>query len=179
MLEQMTQRLLARRTFESAAEAVLNDVVALHGAEYGDLQLVVGDELVIVAQRGLSDAFLRAFRRVRKTDGCACGRAWRTGTTVVVADVTKDVDYAGNRGDAAAAGYRAVQSTPLATSRGRVLGMVSTLFANVHEPTPIELDTLARYSRVAADYLEALLGAEPLSAMAQRIHAALYADAVA
>jgi GAF domain-containing protein len=170
----MTQRLLAQRSFESAADVVLNDVVALHGAEYGDLQLVVGDELVIVAQRGLSDAFLRAFRRVRKTDGCACGRAWRSGRTVVVADVANDVDYAGNLGHAVAAGYRAVQSTPIVTRDGRMLGMISTLFANAHEPTPIELETLARYSRVAADHLAALLGCDALERKAMQMSDALY-----
>ena len=179
MLEQMTQRLQAQRSFEAAIETLLNDVVALHGAEYGDLQLMVGNELVVVAQRGLTAPFLRAFRRISRADGCACGRALREGRTVVVTDVTRDPDYAPFRGEAEAAGYRAVQSTPLATSRGRVLGMVSTLFANVHEPTPIELDTLAGYSRVAADYLEALLGGEQLAARAQHMHAALYSDAVA
>ena len=179
MLDQMTQRLQAQRRFETAIETLLNDVVALHGAEYGDLQLLVGDELVLVAHRGLSVPFLRAFRRITRADGCACGRALREGRTIVVADVTRDPDYAAFRAEAQAAGYRSVQSTPLTTGRGRVLGMVSTLFANVHEPTPIELDTLARYSRVAADYLEALLGAVPLAAQAQRMHAALYADAVA
>jgi GAF domain-containing protein len=179
MLEQMTQRLQAQRSFEAAIETLLTDVVALHGAEYGDLQLLVGDELVLIAHRGLSAPFLRAFRRVDKADGCACGRALREGRTIVVADVMQDPDYAEFRSEAEAAGYRAVQSTPLTTSRGRVLGMVSTLFANVHEPTPIELDTLARYSRIAADYLETLIGADALAAEAQRMNAALYADAVA
>jgi GAF domain-containing protein len=179
MLEQMTQRLQAQRSFEAAIETLLNDVVALHGAEYGDLQLLVGDHLVVVAQRGLSGSFLRAFRRVGPADGCACGRALREGRTIVVADVMQDAGYAPFRGEAKAAGYRAVQSTPIATSRGRVLGMVSTLFANVHEPTPIELATLARYSRVAADFLEELLDTDTLATAAQRMHAALYADAVA
>jgi GAF domain-containing protein len=179
MLEQMTQRLQAQRSFEAAIETLLNDVVALHGAEYGDLQLLVDDQLVVVAQRGLTAAFLRTFRRVTRADGCACGRALREGRTIVVADVMKDPDYAAFRGEAVAAGYRAVQSTPIATSRGRVLGMVSTLFANPHEPTPIELETLARYCRVAADLLERMLGAETLAAEAQRMNEALYADAVA
>jgi GAF domain-containing protein len=179
MLEQMTLRLQAQRDFEAAVETILNDVVALHGAEYGDLQLLVGDDLAVVAQRGLSAPFLRAFRSVGKADGCACGRALRAGKTIVVADVMRDPDYAAFRAEAKAAGYRSVQSTPITTSRGRVLGMVSTLFANVHEPTPIELETLARYSRVAADHLETLLGADTLAARAQRMHAALYADAVA
>ena len=179
MLEQMTQRMHAQRSFEAAVETLLNDVVALHGAEYGDLQLLVGDDLVVVAQRGLSARFLRTFRRVGKADRCACGRALHAGRTIVVADVMTDPDYAAFRAEAKAAGYRSVQSTPIATRRGRVLGMVSTLFANVHEPTPIELDTLARYSRIAADYLEILLGADTLAATAQRMHATLYAEAVA
>ncbi len=179
MLEQMTQRLQAQRSFEAAAETLLNDVVALHGAEYGELQLLVGDELIVVAQRGFSAPFLRAFRRVCKADGCACGRALRAGRTVVVADVMQDPGYAAFRAEARAAGYRAVQSTPLTTGRGRVLGLVSTLFANVHRPTPIEIDTLTRYSRVAADYLEGLLGGETLAAKAGRMHQALHADAVA
>jgi GAF domain-containing protein len=179
MLEQMTQRLQAQRSFEAAVETLLNDVVALHGAEYGDLQLLVGENLFVVAQRGLSAPFLRAFRRVDKADGCACGRALREGRTIVVPDVMQDPEYAAFRCEATAAGYRAVQSTPLTTSRGRVLGMVSTLFANVHEPTPIELETLARFSRIAADYLEHLLGADTLAAQAQRMNTALYADAVA
>src|SRR5689334_3961745 len=171
MLEQMTQRLQAQCGFEAAIETLLNDVVALHGAEYGDLQLLVGDDLVVVAQRGLSAPFLRAFRRVSRADGCACGRALREGHTIVVADVTKDADYAPFRAEAAAAGYRSVQSTPITTSRGRVLGMVSTLFANVHEPTPIELDTLRRYSRIAADYLEDLIDADTLADRVQCMHA--------
>ncbi len=176
MLEQMTQRLQAERIFESAVQTVLNDVVALHGAEYGDLQLVRGKELVIVAERGLTPAFLETFRSVTKDGGCACGRAWRLGRTVVVSDVTKDPDYAPYRTDAKAAGYRAVQSTPLMTG-GRVIGMVSTLFANVHEPTPIELETLGRYCDVAADYLMTLLAGEDLGTKAMRMSRELYAQA--
>lgn len=179
MLEQMTQRLQAQRSFETAIETLLNDVVALHGAEYGDLQLLVGDDLVVVAHRGLSARFLRAFRRISRADSCSCGRALSEGRTVVVADVTRDSGFEAFRDEARAAGYRAVQSTPIATGRGRVLGMVSTHFANVHVPTPIELDTLARYCRVAADYLEELLGADTLAAKAQRMNEALYADAMA
>ncbi len=177
MLEQMSQRLQAQPSFEAAIETLLNDVVALHGAEYGNLQLLVGDELVIVAHRGLTAMFLRSFRRITRADGRASGRALREGRTIVVADVMEDPDYAPFRAEAMAAGYRAVQSTPIMTSRGRVLGMVSTLFANPHVPTPIELETLRRYSRVAADFLEQLLGCETPAAKAQRMNAAIYANA--
>jgi len=177
MLEQMTQRLQSQRSFEAAVETVLNDVVALHGAEYGDLQLVNRDRLVVVAQRNLSAAFLQTFNAVPRNAGCACGRAWRLKRTVVVPDVDKDRDYAPYRTDARAAGYRAVQSTPLMT-RGKVIGMISTLFANPHEPTPIELEILARYAEVAADYLLTLLGREDIGRKAETMNGALCADMV-
>ena len=41
MLQQTTARLKAERDFEGTVHTVLKDVVALHGAEFGDVQLVV------------------------------------------------------------------------------------------------------------------------------------------
>jgi hypothetical protein len=75
----LSKRLYAARTFEDAVDTILDDTIALLGAEYGDVQLPVGDELVIVAQRGLTQRFLRAFWRVSQSDGSACGRALREG----------------------------------------------------------------------------------------------------
>jgi hypothetical protein len=66
MLQQMTSRLYEKRTFEAAINTILDDVIALHGAQFGDVQLPIKDELVLVAQRGLSRPFLEAFKRVKK-----------------------------------------------------------------------------------------------------------------
>ena len=175
MLAQMTQRLLQKGNFEDAIQVILDDVIALHGAEFGNIQLPVGDELVIVAQRGLPAAFLQAFRRVSKDDGCACGRALRLGGPVVVTDVEKDAAYAAFVNDAKQAGYRSVQSTPLWTSEGRLLGMVSTHFANVHEPTPIEMQTLKSYSIIAAEHVFRQLGDGDLATKAEQMSELLYA----
>ena len=84
MLEQMRSRLRAKKRFESAIEVIFDDVIALHGAEFGDLQLPVGDELLLVAQRGLSTRFLKAFERVKTTDGWACGQAVKSGEPIII-----------------------------------------------------------------------------------------------
>jgi len=60
MLAQMTLRLLQKRTFEDAIHVILDDVIALHGAEFGKVQLQIGEELVIAAQVGLSKPLLMA-----------------------------------------------------------------------------------------------------------------------
>ncbi len=176
MLLPLSKRLYAARTFEEAVDTILDDTIALLGAEYGNVQLPIGDALVIVAQRGLSAPFLKAFRRVSKTDDCACGRALRFRKTVVVSDVEKDADFAAFLHDAREAGFRAVQSTPFFTSDGLLLGMVSTHFASVHEPTAIELETLQSYSIVASEHVFRLLGSEMLGAKAEQMHESLYAS---
>ncbi|MFN3659294.1 MAG: GAF domain-containing protein [Pseudolabrys sp.] len=177
MLERMmSERLRSRSTFEDAVETVLHDVVALHGAEYGDVQLPVGDELWLVAQLGLTAPFLKTFMRVRPQDGCACGRALRDRRTIVIPDVEVDPEYAAFRRDAQAAGYRGVQSTPLIASNGALIGVVSTLFARAHEPTVIEMQTLTTYGVSAANHLCKLLGGDSLAAKAERMSARLRAE---
>ena len=106
MLQQMDQRLKASATFEAAVRTILSDIVALHGAGFGNVQLAAGDKLIIVAEHGLRAPFLLAFREVRTTDGCACGRAWQTGEPVIVADVELDKPFAPFREIAREAGYR-------------------------------------------------------------------------
>jgi two-component system, sensor histidine kinase len=170
----LSKRLYAARTFEEAIDTILDDTIALLGAEYGNVQLPIGDELAIVAQRGLTERFLKAFRRVSKSDGCACGRALRLRQTIVVSDVEKDPDFVVFLKDARDAGFRSVQSTPFFTSDGLPLGMVSTHFVNVHEPTPIELKTLQSYSIVASEHAYRLLGNEMLGRKAEHMNGALY-----
>lgn len=52
--------------------------------------------------------------------------------------------------------------------------MVSTHFAYVHEPTPIEMQTLKIYSVVAAEHLHKLLGDVPLATKAKQMSEELY-----
>lgn len=174
MIEKMmSERLLAQPTFEAAIATLLRDVVALHGAEFGDVQLLAGGELLLVAQVGLATAFTKSFFRVTRDQGCACGRALRERRTIVVEDVDTDASYAEFRANAKAAGYRSVQSTPLCTNDGDLIGVVSTLFANPHVPTKIELETLKAYSVRAADRLQELLGGLTLETKAGQMQSQL------
>lgn len=175
LASQMTQRLSLIRTFEGAVQIILDDVIALLGAEYGNVQLSIGDELVIAAHRGLSTDFLKTFRRVKKGEGSACGRALRLGETVIIRDTENDPEFDAFRSDATKAGFQAVQSTPFITKDGHMLGMVSTHFAHAHEPTPIEIQTLKKYSVVAAEHLNKLLGDVPLATKAAQMSEELYA----
>ncbi len=179
VLSALRSRLHAAQTFEEAISTILDDVIAFHGAEYGNVQLPMGEELVIVAQRGLAVSFLKRFRRVTKEAGCACGRAFRSRRTVVIRDVAEDPEFAPFLPDARAAGFRAVQTTPLFTGDGLLLGMVSNHFTNVHEPTPFEIEILQSYSVAAAEHAFHLLGKTSLAEKAGNMNAKLYGSILA
>jgi GAF domain-containing protein len=172
----MTDRLFRCDTFERAIWTILDDAVALLGAEYGNVQLITGQDLVITAQRGLPQEFLETFRRVRKGDGSACGRALLLGEPVVIPDVQIDWQFTAFREIARHSHFRAVQSIPLTADSGNQLGIVSTHFANVHAPSKIETETLKAYGAVAAQYAFKLLGETPLDVAANRMHETLYTD---
>ncbi len=176
MLFPLRERLYAEQTFEGALARVLADAAALQGAEFGTVQLPTEDDgvLLIVAQIGFKAPFLEAFKEVRATDGCACGRALRTRKPVIISDIHADEEFLPFVKIAASAGYRAVETTPLFTDAGVFVGVVSTHFANIHTPTKIEMDTLIAYSRIAGEHLYRLLDEEDLGAKAWSMHRTLY-----
>lgn len=153
---------------------MLDDAIALLGAEYGNVQLLIGQDLVIAAQRGLSPDFLKSFRRVTKDDGSACGRALLLGKPVVIPDVEKDLEFAIYRNIAKRTHFRAVQSTPLIKQDGQRLGILSTHFANPHQPSKIELETLQAYAILASQHAFELLRDRTLDQMAKQMNEVLY-----
>jgi len=174
MLGEMAVRLLNVRTFEETIQTILDDVIAFHEAQFGNVQLPVGDHLVIAAQRGFDREFLQTFRRVIKDDGCACGRALQLGQPIVIADVEKDPDYAPYCDAAKSAGYRSVQSTPFITEDGILIGITSVHFAAPGGPTRSEGGAFHLYSTVAAEQAYHLLGGVALAAKAAQMSDKLY-----
>lgn len=174
LLEQMSARIHAQSSFERGLKVVLDDSIALHGAELGNVQLLAGDCLVLALQRGFKAPFLDFFREVRFEQGCACGRALRARQPILVSDTETDEEFAPYRAMARAAGYRSVISVPLVTSANSLLGTVSNHFVNVHKPTVIETNTLQSYSKIAADHLYQLLGDKPLKEAALAMSRNLY-----
>lgn len=157
-LDELIAQLLAAHDLKSAVETILDAAMRLHGASFGNVQLLdeQSHELFIYAQRGFRRRFLKTFERVAADDGCACGRALRDRTSIIVPDVEADPGFDEVRDVIAEAGFRAVQSTPLITGSGKVVGMVSTHFARPHRPSELAMLITRFYGRLAADLIERL-----------------------
>ena len=141
------------------------------------MQLPVANNLVIAAQRGFGPEFLQTFRRVKRDDGCACGRALRLGQSIVIADVENDSDFAPYRNTAKRAGFRSVRSTPLITHDNELVGIVSVHFAAPGGPTRKSggaFQGLHLYSTVAAEQACELLNGVGLAPKAAQMSNELY-----
>jgi GAF domain-containing protein len=139
------------------AQSVLNLALAeglrLSEAELGNIQLMDWDAgcLEIVSQHGFGDEFLTFFKKVTIGGGSACARALRGRQPIIIEDVMSDVAFASCRTIACSAGFRAVQSTPMVSSSGALIGMLSTHFPSPHRPSDATMAALKALAGTTAN----------------------------
>jgi PAS domain S-box-containing protein len=174
-LHALGKRLLATRDLHHALDEVLDAAIALLDADYGNIQLYDPPKkgLEMVVQRGFPQAFLDFFKLVSADDDCACGHALRSGERIIIEDVQTNDEYVNLRDIAAAAGYRAVQSTPLLTAAGEMLGMLSTHFRSPHRPSEHQLRVLDLYVLQAIELVDRLRKEQALRESEDRFRRAL------
>ena len=168
-LHEFSTRLLSKAGLLPLLEEVLNAIIALQNADFGNVQLYNPETktLEIVAYRGFQKSFLDYFSSVNEP-GAACGRAMQRRERVIIEDVLADPDFEPHRQIAASAGFRAVQSTPLFSRSGEPLGMISTHFRQPHRPSGHDLRFTDLYARLAGELIERQRAEEALGASEER-----------
>ncbi len=154
-LHEFTTRLWAIAELPALLEEALTATIEIQQADFGDVRLrnPQSRALEIVAHRGFGAECLEYFASVDDTS-TGCGRAMQSGSRVVIEDVQTDPLFASHTHIAAAAGFRAVQSTPLFSRAGELLGVISTHFKRPHRPSARDLRLTDLYARQAAEIIE-------------------------
>lgn len=155
-LREANDRLWQSHDLTEGLEQMLDAGIELLGADMGSIRLLnpARQVLEIAVQRGLGPDFLESFHEVSAADDRAFGRSLRMRERILIEDMEADPDFAPCRSIAAAAGYRAVQSTPLLARDGQPAGMFSTFFRKPHRPSGDELRWFDLYARQTTDFIE-------------------------
>ncbi|WP_052452022.1 hybrid sensor histidine kinase/response regulator [Noviherbaspirillum autotrophicum] len=163
-LHDLSSRLLVTSDMQSALREVLDAALLMLGAAMGSIQLYqpAARMLEIVVQRGFEPAYLERFRSISVDEKYVCAVAARNRQRIVVDDLHTHPDGAPLREMAAAGGYRSVQSTPLVSRNGNLLGVLSTHFRHAHRPSERDLRTLDLYAIQAIDQIERIRAEEAL-----------------
>lgn len=143
-------------SFNACLDKIVDTAVAIADADKGNIQLFdpASGSLTIVAQKGFPEDFLNFFGTVRDIASTS-GVAMHEKRQIIVDDVLTS-DIVGQPAQKASldAGVRGVVSTPLISSKGDLLGILSTHYARPGRPGEHQLRLLNILTRQAADYLE-------------------------
>jgi PAS domain S-box-containing protein len=154
-MQQLSTRLLQLDDFPQLLNEIMVAAIEITGADMGTVQLLEDGELKIVAQRGFAAPYLDFFACARQ-DEAAWGVSARRRERVIVEDVADSPIFAGKPSLPVmlAAQARALQSTPLVTRGGQILGMLSTHYRTIRRPADRDLHMLDILGRQTADLIE-------------------------
>jgi PAS domain S-box-containing protein len=143
--------------FGGCLNAILWTATMVTGAPKGNIQLFDKNSgaLTIAAQRGFEPPFLKFFAQMPSEDS-AHGKALNAFDRVVVEDVRRSEVLASKPALTVMldAQVLAFHVTPLMSSSGTIMGMVSMHYSAPHRPSKRELRWINLLARQAADYLE-------------------------
>jgi PAS domain S-box-containing protein len=157
-LQKISTLLIQEGDIDALYARVLEAATELTSADMASLQAFSSHrgELRLLAHRGFHPESAAFWEIVSVNSACTCGLAMSSGARTIVPDVeacesmadTADLD-AYRR-----SGIRAVQSTPLISRSGQLLGMISTHWRTPHQPTEFSLRPFDVLARQAADLIE-------------------------
>ncbi|MDV2480723.1 PAS domain S-box protein [Methanoculleus sp. Wushi-C6] len=174
-LQQVSTQLIQADRVETLYEEILDTAVTILHADFASIQMLhpdrgAGGELRLLGHRGFTEEAAKFWEWVRPDSGSSCGEALSTGRRVVVTDI-RDCEFLAGSPDREVylrAGIRAVQTTPLYSRSGILLGMLSTHWRRPHDPTQNELRSIDLLARQAADLIDRKRAEEALRANEER-----------
>ena len=157
-LHMISTQLIQENEAEALHEKILDAAMAIMRSDFASMQMFHPErsELRLLAYRGFNPAAAAFWEWVRPASGSTCGVSLAIRQRSIVADVELSDFMAGSEDleTYRHTGIRAVQSTPLISRTGRLLGMISTHWSQVHQPSDHDLRLLDVLARQAADLIE-------------------------
>jgi len=160
LLQSISAEIIWEQNVQAFYEKLVDAAVVIMRSNFASMQRFhpergSGGELHLLAFRSFSQESAQRWEWVNRQTPTTCSEALRTGRRIIVPDVTQ-CDYLGKGGVAAYldAGIYAVQSTPLLSRSGKLVGMISTHWRQPHQPSERELRLFDILARQAADLME-------------------------
>ena len=155
LLQELGAELMRQDDVGSFYQKIVGGASQIMRSEFASMQMLHPErgshgELQLLAFRGFAPADAKRWEWVRAETWTTCGEALKTGVRVIVAD-TENSSYRDVYHDTA---IRSVQSTPLFSRQGALVGMLSTHWSRPYEPSPRDLRNLDILARQAADIMD-------------------------
>ncbi|MCA1816960.1 MAG: PAS domain-containing protein, partial [Acidobacteria bacterium] len=157
-LQSISSALVEEDNIGALYEKILEAARSLMRSDMASIQMFDDERngLSLLAQTGFAPESAGHWKWVKIDDTTSCGLAMSSGERVIVPDV-EQWDFVAGTQDLAhyrRSGIRAMQSTRLVSRSGHLVGMISTLWRDVHQPSERELRLFDVLARLTADLIE-------------------------
>lgn len=160
-LQELSLEMAREADVEALYDKLVDAAKAIMRSDFASMQqyfphLGAHGELKLLGHRGLTPEAAKFWAWVRADSACTCGVAITRRVRVIAGDVANTDFLAGTADQATylAAGIHAVQSTPLLSRHGELVGMISTHWKECHWPSEQDLRSFDILARLAADLIE-------------------------
>ncbi|HAL65916.1 MAG TPA: hypothetical protein DCP10_10160, partial [Bacteroidales bacterium] len=161
LLQEVSTKLIQANDIDALFDHILETAMMLLRSDYACFQLFKPErgakgELYLLRHRGFKESDVMAWEWITPRSRSSCGMALNTHKRVVFPDVLQCDYIAGSIYLEAylKIGIRAVQTSPLLSRDGTLIGMFSTYWRKPHELTDSEIRNLDVLARQAADLIE-------------------------
>jgi PAS domain S-box-containing protein len=157
-LHEISTLLIQEDNLNALYNGILDAAVSMMSSDMASMQLLDPErnQLRLLAWKGFHPQSAAFWEWVNLDSASTCGLALSTGCRMVAADIETCEFMAGTADleEYRRSGIRAVQSTPLMSRSGQLIGMISTHWREPHQPTERALWRLDVLARQAADLIE-------------------------
>jgi PAS domain S-box-containing protein len=162
LLQNISTELLYEDNIQALYEMIIDAAMQIMDSECASMQMLHNEEgkggkLQLLVHRGFNPTAAKFWESIRvEFAGSACGEALRTGKRVIVINV-EECGFMRDTEDLQVylqTGIHAVQTTPLYSRSGKMLGMLSTHWRSCHQPSEWQLRLFDVLARQAADLIE-------------------------
>src|SRR5262245_37964795 len=159
LLQNISAELVQQENITALYETIIDGAVAIMRSDFASMQQLHPErgngELRLLTFRGFNPQAAKFWEWVRTDSQSSCSAALRTGQRVIVPDV-EQCDFMAGTEDLVTSlqtGIHAVQSTPLLSRSGMLLGIISTHWRKPHVPSERDLRLMDILARQAADII--------------------------
>ena len=161
LLQELSASLISEADTSALYEKIMDAAMNIMRSDFGSMQMYHpergnGGELHLLAFRGFQPQAAKFWEWVGADSQSTCGMALRTGLRAIAPNVETFDSMSGSPDldTYLETGIHAVQSTPLVSRNGKLLGMISTHWRKPHQPSERDLRLLDILARQAADLID-------------------------